>query len=61
MLFIYEKLDPALAALEALGATPWPEEDLMGDLEGGAGIEGGLPPELHQKRRRWRCRSAAGR
>ena len=33
---MYEKLDPALAALEALGATPWPEEDLMGDLSGRA-------------------------
>ena len=45
VLFLYEKLDPALAALESLGATPWPEEDLMGDLEGEP-IEGGLPPEL---------------
>jgi cyanophycin synthetase len=34
VLFLYEKLDPALEALESLGATPWPEEDLMGDLEG---------------------------
>jgi cyanophycin synthetase len=45
VLFLYEKLDPALAALESLGATPWPEEDLMGDLEGEP-IEDGLPPEL---------------
>ncbi len=45
VLFLYEKLDPALAALESLGATPWPEEDLMGDLEGEP-IDGGLPPEL---------------
>ncbi|HEX9067114.1 MAG TPA: cyanophycin synthetase [Streptosporangiaceae bacterium] len=38
VLFLYEKLDPALAALDALGATPWPEEDLMGALDdGGAG------------------------
>jgi len=34
VLFLYEKLDPALAALDALGATPWPEEDLMGRLAG---------------------------
>jgi len=33
VLFLYEKLEPALAALDALGATPWPEEDLMGRLE----------------------------
>lgn len=45
VLFLYEKLDPALAALEALGATPWPEEDLMGDLDGEP-IEDGLPAEL---------------
>ena len=35
VLFLYEKLEPALAALGALGATPWPEEDLMGRLDGG--------------------------
>src|SRR5215467_6132186 len=34
VLLLYEKLDPALAALDALGATPWPEEDLMGRLAG---------------------------
>ncbi len=34
VLFLYEKLDLAQAALDALGATPWPEEDLMGGLEG---------------------------
>jgi cyanophycin synthetase len=34
VLFLYEKLDPAVAALDALGATPWPEEDLMGRLAG---------------------------
>jgi cyanophycin synthetase len=45
VLFLYEKLDPALAALEALGATPWPEEDLMGDLEGEP-IEDISPAEL---------------
>jgi cyanophycin synthetase len=45
VLFLYEKLDPALAALESLGATPWPEEDLMGDLEGEP-IEDGLPRDL---------------
>jgi cyanophycin synthetase len=45
VLFLYEKLDPALEALEALGATPWPEEDLMGDLEG-ASLLVDLPSEL---------------
>ncbi|HEX7993414.1 MAG TPA: cyanophycin synthetase [Streptosporangiaceae bacterium] len=45
VLFLYEKLDPALEALEALGATPWPEEDLMGDLEG-APLLVDLPSEL---------------
>jgi cyanophycin synthetase len=45
VLFLYEKLDPALAALEAVGATPWPEEDLMGDLEGEP-IEDSLPGDL---------------
>jgi len=45
VLFLYEKLDPALAALEALDATPWPEEDLMGDLAGEP-IEVDLPVEL---------------
>jgi cyanophycin synthetase len=38
VLFLYEKLDPALAALDALGATPWPEEDLMGALDDGADL-----------------------
>ncbi len=45
VLFLYEKLDPALAALEALGATPWPEEDLMGDLRGEP-IDDVFPAEL---------------
>lgn len=46
VLFVYERLDPALAALDALGATPWPEEDLMGALdEPGADdqVDGGVP------------------
>jgi hypothetical protein len=46
VLFLYEKLDPALAALESLGATPWPEEDLMGDLAGEPLADDGLPSEL---------------
>ncbi|MGN6792309.1 MAG: glutamate ligase domain-containing protein, partial [Streptosporangiaceae bacterium] len=45
VLFLYEKLDPALAALEALGATPWPEEDLMGDLEWASPLDD-LPKDL---------------
>ena len=45
VLFLYEKLDPALAALESLGATPWPEEDLMGDLEGAPPLDD-LPKDL---------------
>jgi len=32
VLFVYEKLGSAHAALDAVGATPWPEEDLMGRL-----------------------------
>jgi cyanophycin synthetase len=32
VLFLYEKLDQAMSALASLGATPWPEEDLMGLL-----------------------------
>ena len=40
VLFLYEKLDPALAALDALGATPWPEEDLMGRLDGAPALAG---------------------
>ena len=32
VLLLYEKLAEARAALDALGATPWPEEDLMGGL-----------------------------
>jgi len=35
VLFIYEKLTAALAALQSLGATPWPEEDLLGKLVSG--------------------------
>ena len=45
VLFLYEKLDPALEALESLGATPWPEEDLMGDLEGAPPLDD-LPSDL---------------
>ncbi|MGN6680416.1 MAG: Mur ligase family protein, partial [Streptosporangiaceae bacterium] len=45
VLFLYEKLDPALAALEPLGATPWPEEDLMGDLEWASPLDD-LPKDL---------------
>jgi cyanophycin synthetase len=45
VLFLYEKLDPALEALESLGATPWPEEDLMGDLEGAPPLDD-LPTDL---------------
>lgn len=32
VLFLYEKLDSARSALDLVGATPWPEEDLMGEL-----------------------------
>jgi cyanophycin synthetase len=39
VLFLYEKLDPARAALDALGATPWPEEDLMGRLDSGPPLD----------------------
>ncbi len=39
VLFLYEKLDLAQAALDALGATPWPEEDLMGGLDGAPLVE----------------------
>jgi cyanophycin synthetase len=35
VLFVYEKLAAARAALEALSATPWPEEDLLGKLVSG--------------------------
>jgi len=45
VLFLYEKLDAALAALDTLGATPWPEEDLMGRLDG-APIMDDLASEL---------------
>ena len=45
VLFLYEKLDLAQAALDALGATPWPEEDLMGALAG-APLPDDLEPEL---------------
>src|SRR5262249_20153375 len=45
VLFLYEKLHLALAALEAVGATPWPEEDLMGHLEGAPALDE-LPSEL---------------
>ena len=45
VLFLYEKLDLAQAALDALGATPWPEEDLMGGL-GGAPLLDDLAHEL---------------
>ncbi len=47
VLFLYEKLDPALAALDALGATPWPEEDLMGALDdGGAELDAAVAAEV---------------
>ena len=45
VLFLYEKLHLALAALEAVGATPWPEEDLMGHLESAPPLDE-LPSEL---------------
>jgi cyanophycin synthetase len=45
VLFLYEKLPLALAALEAVGATPWPEEDLMGHLESAPPLDE-LPSEL---------------
>ena len=45
VLFLYEKLHLALAALEAVGATPWPEEDLMGHLES-APLPDDLPGDL---------------
>ena len=32
VLFLYEKLDSARSALDLVGAIPWPEEDLMGEL-----------------------------
>ncbi len=32
VLLLYEKLAEARAAIDAVGATPWPEEDLMGGL-----------------------------
>lgn len=41
VLFVYEKLAAARAALDAVEATPWPEEDLMGDLDETA-PEGGI-------------------
>jgi len=45
VLFVYEKLDAARAALDDAGATPWPEEDLMGGLNPGplSDIPGGSP------------------
>jgi len=45
VLFLYEKLEHVLAALNVVGATPWPEEDLMGDLES-APLLDDLPSEL---------------
>jgi cyanophycin synthetase len=45
VLFLYEKLEMALAALNAAGATPWPEEDLMGDLDSAPPLDD-LPQEL---------------
>lgn len=45
VLFLYEKLHLALAALEAVGATPWPEEDLMGHLESAPSLDE-LPSDL---------------
>jgi hypothetical protein len=45
VLFLYERLELALTALNAAGATPWPEEDLMGDLESAPPLDD-LPSEL---------------
>jgi cyanophycin synthetase len=45
VLFLHEKLDHALEALESLGATPWPEEDLMGDLAAAPPLDD-LPSDL---------------
>jgi cyanophycin synthetase len=45
VLFLYERLELALTALNAVGATPWPEEDLMGDLESAPPLDD-LPSEL---------------
>jgi len=45
VLFLYEKLGSALAALDALGATPWPDEDLMEDLAS-ASLEDDLTKDL---------------
>jgi cyanophycin synthetase len=39
VLFLYDKLDEAMPALAALGATPWPEEDLMGLLGAAEPVE----------------------
>jgi cyanophycin synthetase len=33
VLFLYEKLAAAWSALDRIGATPWPEDDLMGRME----------------------------
>jgi cyanophycin synthetase len=45
VLFLYEKLAAARGALEAAGATPWPEEDLMGRLAAGSLLDD-LPAQL---------------
>ena len=39
VLLVYEKLALALFALDALGATPWPEDDLMDGLVSGRVVE----------------------
>lgn len=36
VLFLHEKLSAATVALDTLGATPWPEEDLLAELTGGS-------------------------
>jgi hypothetical protein len=39
VLFVYEKLTSAKSALDAIGATAWPEEDLTGGLGGARLLE----------------------
>jgi len=45
VLFLYDKLDEAMPALAALGATPWPEEDLMGLLGAAEPVAADAVPE----------------
>ena len=54
VLFLHEKLAAAASALDALGATPWPEDDLLAGLIGGSLLED-LDTELAQDA----CESAA--